>query len=347
MKNITTQFFEFRGSHYDFGLAQGKRLINTALYKNYREVNKPRKRPRYVVDLNKAYDLLSKYSPRQWRELQGLADGLDVSLEEAVTNYSGYQQEWKKSGCSIITGNDFLVRNYDYHPKTYEGRFVIYQPDEGYATIGPSQRITGRADGMNEHGLTMGYNFVHRRNPGDGFICNAITRMVLENCKDNREALAMLKELPHRHSFNYLVYDKQGNSHVVEGSPRNVTVKEAQISTNHFDIQTTENRYHLEDSKRRMALLSKNMEKLHSPYQAFRFFNDRDKGVFSEKYANWAGTLHTSAYIPSKLSVWFAVGGDREPFVISFKDWLAGKDSKIKQLRGFLNTEEPMPFMEG
>ncbi|WP_026570239.1 C45 family autoproteolytic acyltransferase/hydolase [Sediminibacillus terrae] len=346
MKKVTTSFLEFRGSHAQFGFEQGERLKDSALQKNYSRVNQPRKRPRYIVDFHKAKKTIKTYMPHLWEELEGLSEGLELPLEETVRDYSGYQQEWHPSGCSILTGRDYLVRNYDYHPKTYEGRFVLFQPVDGYATIGPSQRITGRADGMNEHGLIIGYNFVHRRKPGDGFICNTITRMVLETCKNSEEAADMLRQLPHRHSFNYVLFDQFGTSKVVEATPRGVVVKDEPLSTNHFDILEGENRYHLADSKRRKKLLLEEKSKLTSPYEAFRLFNDKAKGIYSEKYTNWAGTLHTSVYLPTELSVWFAVGSDREPFILSFKDWLLGKDTKVKQLIGHLNTDEELPFME-
>ena len=88
--------------------------------------------------------------------------------------------------------------------------------------IGPSQRGTGRMDGMNEKGLVIGYNFMNRKNPGDGFICCMIGRLIVESCANVGEAVAMLKEIPHRHSFTYVVYDKSGDTYIVETSPRNV-----------------------------------------------------------------------------------------------------------------------------
>src|SRR5699024_10166795 len=153
-----------------------------------------------------------------------------------------------KSGCSIYTTSDYMIRNDDYHPKTYEGRYTVFQPnDGGYAIIGPSQRITGRMDGMNETGLAIGYNCMHRKKPKDGVICHMIARLVLETCANVEEAIVLLKEIPHRHSFSYIGLDESRETYVVEATPRKVAVRSARICTNHFEILKDENRYHLDD----------------------------------------------------------------------------------------------------
>ncbi|MCE3367396.1 carcinine hydrolase/isopenicillin-N N-acyltransferase family protein, partial [Staphylococcus aureus] len=50
-------------------------------------------------------------------------------------NFGHYRfTDLKESGCTVFQGKDFMVRNYDYHPATYDGRYLLYQPtDSGLA----------------------------------------------------------------------------------------------------------------------------------------------------------------------------------------------------------------------
>src|SRR5699024_2515540 len=112
------------------------------------------RRPRFVISEEETKYALEPFAPQIWDELCGFRDALEWSMEDVLKEFGGYRLEYMPSGCSIVTGSDFMVRNYDYHPKTYEGRFTVFSPsDTGYSVIGPSQRITGRMDGMNEKGL--------------------------------------------------------------------------------------------------------------------------------------------------------------------------------------------------
>lgn len=345
MKEIQSTILQYKGSHYDFGKMQGKSLKNSSLFSSHREQLKPTRHSKFTIDVKEAEAWISQFAPALWEELEGLAEGLDIPVHQAAALYSGYQQEWVHSGCSILTTKDIFIRNYDFHPKTYEGRFVIFQPEKGYASIGPAQRITGRTDGMNEKGLVAGYNFVNRRRGGDGFIPTVITRMLLENCASAGEAAELIKRIPHRHTFNFMLYDKEATSYVVEASPRGVQVRERLFSTNHFDLQTDENRYHMSDSVRRAELLEEKSLTELTPEEAFRYFNQKKYKIYSEEYSNWAGTIHTSMYNPKKLEMAFAIGADKFPLVLSFDGWLSGKVFPYKKFRGFLNTDEPLPLI--
>ncbi|APC47211.1 acyl-CoA--6-aminopenicillanic acid acyltransferase [Virgibacillus halodenitrificans] len=346
MKRIYSDIFQFRGSHYEFGYHQGLLLKDSFTLKN-RDKQWKIRRPRFSISEAEVKAAIIPLAPGVWDELTGLRDALGWNMNKVLMEFGGYRLDYVKSGCSIFTDTNYMIRNYDYHPKTYEGRYTLYQPtDQGYAVIGPSQRITGRMDGMNEKGLALGYNFMHRKKPGEGFICNMIGRMTLEICADVGEAIHFLKEIPHRHSFSYILLDREGETFVVEATPRGVEVRTSNVCTNHFEILKDENRYHLNDSYKRMTAMEKQKGQVTDAYKAFRMLNDTDKGVFSDQYKNWSGTIHTSAYFPKEMKAWFALGGDREPVVINFQDWLQGKEIGIKRILGEVNTELPFVHME-
>ncbi len=346
MKKVHSDIIQFRGSHYDFGYHQGKLLRDSLLLPN-RQIQRGDNTRQLIVDEQQATEMLERFAPRIWEEIEGLADALKWPFDAALREFGGYYIEYTRSGCSILSRNDFLVRNYDSSPQGYEGRFALYKPtDGGYASIGPTMQITGRTDGLNEKGLAMGYNFINRRNSADGFLCNMIGRLILEHCANVEEAIDLLKELPHRRSFSYVLLDKSGRSVVAETSPRDVIVREASVSTNHFEILSEENRYQIDDSKRREEALVAHAATPGDAYAAFRLLNDSDQGVFSTKYSTASGTLHTASYFPDSLEVGFALGPDRLPLMFNFRNWLDGERLLAKRINGRIDTHFPFPYID-
>lgn len=339
MGRVHSDVIQFRGSHYDFGFMQGQLLKGSFILPNRKKQWGPANR-NFTINEQEAKRLLMSLSPAIWEEICGLADALEWPMYDAIKDFGGYYLEYVRSGCSIYTAPDFMVRNYDSSPEGYEGRFALYQPtDGGYATIGPTMQITGRTDGINEKGLAMGYNFINRRDSEDGFICNMIGRLILENCATIEDAIALLKEIPHRRSFSYVLLDKSGETVVVEASPRAVEIRESTISTNHFEILSEENRYQIEDSRRREMTMRQYKMQMPNAYSVFRLLNDTDKGVFSKKYATASGTLHTAVYFPETLEVGFALGPNRLPLMLDFQKWLDGEKLYVKRINGKLDIE--------
>jgi predicted choloylglycine hydrolase len=339
MQKVVSDVIQFRGSHYDFGFYQGKQLASSPILKIRRKQLEKQANRHFIINEEKVRNVFQRFSPEIWEELIGLRDALELTTKEAIREFGGYYLEYRKSGCSNFLGNTFMIRNYDSDPAGYEGRYVLFAPtDLGYATIGPSMQITGRTDGMNEKGLSMGYNFVNRLRSGDGFVCNMIERIVLENAATVEEAVDLLKELPHRHSFNYTLIDRTGKTIVVEATNKRVVAREETVCTNHFETLTEENRFRMDDSLTRYEAMRAKEDSIETTYDAFRLLNESEQGVFSKKYGAWAGTLHTAAYLPTELQAWISFGNDRLPFIINFQNWLAGEDLRVKQIKGELDS---------
>ncbi|WP_042455033.1 C45 family autoproteolytic acyltransferase/hydolase [Neobacillus dielmonensis] len=347
MKKIYADIIQFRGSHYDFGFMQGELLKDSIMVKNREQQWKVRK-PLFRIDLEETKQVYQRLAPAIWDEFLGLQDALKWPMERVLLEFGGYRVNIYPSGCSIYVGGNYLIRNYDYHPKTYDGRFTLFQPnDGGYAIIGPSQKVTGRMDGLNEKGLALGYTFMNRKRPGDGFVCNMIGRLALELCATAEEAVDLLKEIPHRHSFSYTFFDKKCQTpYIVETSPRRVEVRRGNSCTNHFHILTEENRHHLDDSLKRQGIMERNQIHDISGIEAFRLLNKSDQGVFSKLYRSWAGTIHTSAYFPEDMKAWFALGGDQDPVQFDFSEWLNGEDLQLARIEGEVDTDIPFVHME-
>lgn len=337
-----SDLIQFRGSHYQFGYDQGLELKESMVLKNRQAQWSKRRKRQFFTDHNEAVELLNQYAPGLTAEIQGLADALEWPFEQAVREFSGYYLEAERSGCSIMTGTDFLVRNYDSHPSSYEGRLVVFQPsDGGYASIGPSMQITGRMDGINEKGLAMGYNFTNRIGSLDGFVCNMIGRIILENCAKVDEGIELLKSMPHRSSFSYALFDQTGESVVVEASPRTVVVRQANMCTNHFEMLDNENRYQSDESIERLNRIKSEWRPSLSIRKAYQTFNRRDKGIFSDRYSVWSGTLHTSLYQPENLTALYGIGADQMPVQIDLKAFLRGETIRIKRITGRLKNDTP------
>ncbi|MFC0301716.1 C45 family autoproteolytic acyltransferase/hydrolase [Virgibacillus soli] len=338
MTNVYSDLIQFSGTHYDFGFLQGERLKDSFILPNRRKQWGP-KPYHFIIDEKVFEQVIKQFAPGIWDEIHGLASALKWPVKDAIREFGGYYLEYGRSGCSIFTGENYMVRNYDNHPHSYEGRYVLFNPtDQGYATIGPSMQITGRTDGLNEMGLAMGYNFTNRKHAGDGFMCNMVGRIILEVCANIDEAISLLKELPHRHSFSYVLIDKTGKSVVVEASPRKVITREANVCTNHFQTLTEENRFQMDDSLRREKSIENISRTVSHPYEAFRMMNDANQGIFSSKYAAWAGTLHTALYIPNERRVGFTLGNNQKPLMIDFGKWLNGDDLHITRIKGSIPT---------
>ncbi len=320
------------------------KLVNgfqqTPLLKN-REKEWKKRVPRFDIDVNETYQIFQTYAPQIWEELMGLQSILKMPTRQIILNFGHYRfTDLKESGCTVFQGKDFMVRNYDYHPATYDGRYLLYQPtDSGLAQIGPVSRVTGRMDGMNESGLTMGYNFMHRKKPANGFVCYMIGRLILENCRNVTEAIQLLKEIPHRSSFSYILMDKSLNHAIVEVTPRSIDVRYDNICTNHFEILTHENRNYTKESKERLArTISQTNDNLDMT-TAFKLFNNPQYEIYSKLFKSWSGTIHTSMYHPETLTAYFTLGENAPPEIIDFKSWLDGQELNITHFTGNIDTD--------
>lgn len=333
--NIQVKLSEFRGNHYDYGIAQGEDLKKTLYMKN-RAFEWVKRRPKFRLDYSETKAIYNYFAPYIWEELMGLQDSLNLTDYEILLNLAHYRLSPKDSGCSVYFNDNHFIRNYDYHPNTYDGIYKLFQPDEGYAHIGPTSRVTGRMDGMNEHGLIVAYNFMNRKAPFDGFTCFIISRFILELCKTADDAKHLLKALPHRGGFSYIVQDKDNHSFIAEASSRDVVFRDDHVCTNHYMSMIEENRRYTKESKERLDIV--NQIEAPSKAELLDLFTDKEKGLYVDNYKSWSGTIHTSYYDKEHLTTDIRIGnGEFNHF--DFSSWLKGNSLNQTHIDSQIETD--------
>jgi predicted choloylglycine hydrolase len=235
-------------------------------------------------------------------------------------------------------------RNYDFKPRYYGARFAFLQASGSYASVGSSELLTGRLDGMNEHGLVIGLHLVRMRPLARGLSCVLIVRIILDQCATTAEAIAMLRRLPHAMRYNYSLLDANGVAAVVEAIPGSVVVRTGDwlACTNHFQSAMLRpfNRRAAHSQQRLPPLELWAAQRLNAEAM-FVALNRSTSPAFHHGYLRGAGTLHTIVAEPSKKRLLIGIGGDaaaleEDMLDVDFDQWLNGEDLPVTHLEGQL-----------
>lgn len=334
---LNVQISELRGSYHQLGLLQGQELDASAFQNMlplYQEMCKK-------TEADKVKLALKSYAPALLDEISGLATALNMDEFEALKYFGGYDISLPPMGCTTYINNGLYVRNYDFSPVLYDARLVILQPEQGLASIGFSQHLTGRLDGMNEAGLVIGLHFVNNKEQHRGFLATMIVRLVLERCTTTAEAIQFITSLPHSYAYNFSLTDKTNHSVMIEATPMQQVVQQTVpvACTNHFvsDALSAANREHIQDSVKRKQYLEQLEEIPLSAKEAYQHFNASTSPLFYTKYKQLFGTLHTVVYSPQDLQVHVGVGENCPPVSISFGEWLVNDIELPQVIRGMIN----------
>ncbi|MGE7946210.1 C45 family autoproteolytic acyltransferase/hydolase [Lysinibacillus sp. NPDC093688] len=336
-EELVVRIVELRGNYYQFGLEQGRELRSLPILEQFEQLGK--------LNLNsnvqKAKEILKTVSPNLFQELIGLAAGLDMDIDHTIKLFSGYDVAFPQMGCTTLVNDGYYVRNYDFSPEMYDSRLVWTNPTDGYASVGFSQQIIGRLDGMNEKGLIVGLHFVNNEYREEGFIATTIVRMLLEQCANIEEALNLITNIPHGYCYNYSITDQSGTSVIVEASPQQQVINFTNplICTNHFqsEILREKNRIGVQGSIKRKDYVSSLLSESLSPMSTYHRFNDESSPLFFKHYKEYFGTLHTVVYSPKDLSIIIGVGGNCKPKMFSLKDYKEGTLILPEYMKGTIN----------
>src|SRR5690625_865716 len=327
VKELIVDVLHYEGESLEIGKTQGKEILKKSYKIDSDDFN-----------INNSKKVMQKYAPNLFQELVGISKGLRRSINHVMTYFSGYNASFPVMGCTTFANDSFYVRNYDLSPELYDGRFVFSHSKETYASVGFSEYIIGRLDGMNEKGLVVGLHLVNQFVREKGFMATTIVRMILDQCRNVSEAIRLIKRVPHGYCFNFSLLDKEGKVAKVEASPENKVVIEKfpMTCTNHFESERLKenNTKDITDSGKRQRLAKENIRRHPTPLQAYHAFNNVDSQLFYKNYADYFGTLHTVVYVPETLEVIIGVGGNCVPYSFSLRDWLQGKKSKFTTMCG-------------
>lgn len=139
------------------------------------------------------------------------------------------------SGCSQLAWNKnnfSLIRNYDYHPKFFDGRFI--KSNWLKPAMGMSDSTWGLLDGINADGLAVSLAFGGKKITGKGFGIPILLRYILDTCTNTEEAMAAIRRVPDHMAYNLTILDANGGFATAWVSPEQppVFVHKA-LATNH------------------------------------------------------------------------------------------------------------------
>lgn len=289
----------------------------------------PDKKEQQVQDVR---GWLERCDPDLLLEIEGFARGFNIPLTETLLYLTGWGfQPSIMQGCSQVgilcqateKGKPLVGRNYDFHPDLWERRLVSFRASRGFSSIGSSQFVVGRLEGINSAGLYVGMSFAHGRNTPNGisggFFFSTIVRIVLDQAKNLSEAVSLIQALPHSSPYNYLVVDESGKGAVVEVGLSRVAVRpacrtDAIHTTNHFVDPTMADQQarKMENSEIRYKLIEKWCQKHKSEISV-----EQIKKLLATKYPHglavpwyneFLGTLYSMVADLGRRDLWISIG---------------------------------------
>lgn len=226
METQKVSYFELKGSYEEIGRQMARRLKAICALP-YMQMPPPD----YISaeDLNEAVKLYEKYCPGLLDELNGFSEESGIPVDEITFSWMTYLVPRCSGlllpGDKMADGHIKLIRNYEFSIEDEDLTVTRTAPDGKYAHVSGNIACFGRCEGINECGLAVSMsscgfpvsNMQGMRAPKlKGLQFWAVIRTVLENCKDVKEALAMLKNTPIAYNLNLLLADSKQNGALFE-----------------------------------------------------------------------------------------------------------------------------------
>lgn len=257
-------------------------------------------RPTYGTGLRALRRHMPELVPT-YERLVDLAGGGDV----AARLLSLYKPTPYLTGCSQavwVRGSSFLVRNYDYAPRLWDG-LLLWSSWTGQRVIGMVDSLWGVLDGINEAGLAVSLAFGGRRVVGEGFGMPLILRYVLETCESADDAARQLERIPTHMAYNVTVLDRRSDFRTAFLAPdRPPLVTRHRIATNHQGAVDWPAYASATGTLDREKMLARHS---HLPDEEPDRFADRflEPPLYAHDFKQGWGTLYTAVYRPERRSL--------------------------------------------
>jgi hypothetical protein len=249
---VDVDLYTFTGNHHEIGLQQG-RASRSLLEQAVRDLPtvrpirlaKPRLIPiqlflwlakRQATKL--LQDDITNCYPRQAERSKGIAEGgaLDMStlllFQFMELLVSPGKSNYSVPGCTSLaleprrtrSGETIIAKNFDY-PNDFSPYHLtcISEPQGRYRTLGCSKVVLpGMLDGMNEHGLTVTYNYGYATDTPTHYApISLVIQEMLETCKNVDEAVEFMTRAK-----------RAGGALLTMGDPDG-RIRSLEISSNH------------------------------------------------------------------------------------------------------------------
>ena len=190
-----------QGSYYEMGLSHGHTLASEGF-------ELPSVSPDKIQFATECAMIVQHVAPELMDELRGIAEAtkLDQQALKAFVLTLG-----EGPGCSVVAiagqhtvdGKPLFGRNFDFADwdGPYQQLYRTY-PTGKLSSLGGTDVIVGREDGINEAGLVMAQTHVAGHSAKPGVLFSLVGRMLLDQCRTVEEAVALLERTPHIRANN-------------------------------------------------------------------------------------------------------------------------------------------------
>ncbi len=215
---LDNRTFDLSGSHYEIGLTIGRGSEPFTLPAWWPEP------PALDFAQACAREIAAIHAPLI-DELYGHADGQALPYDDLLRILCRQRLGGRpaplvpeRGGCTSLAWRDsdghvLVGRNYDFYTVQRVRQRIRLQPDGAHPTVGMRGSVPcGRYDGVNAAGLFVCLHVVlsdRVANPRPGIPFHLIPRILLETCSTVNEAIDCITQMPHLHSFNYLLADRE------------------------------------------------------------------------------------------------------------------------------------------